>query len=149
LMDVVMEFVSDGLDPVERSAWSIMVGVGVLFVVSTFARAVFTYFFNDPAKHANKFGIAASDVMVSSIEASAMKSFESMLDRVGVDIAWGHWGEAGPDAAVLLGWGTEVFSGAVFRAEELRRDEAVNPLVRRLGEQAAAAREGFGGTRRS
>ena len=93
VMDVIMENAPDeDMHPSARSAWDIMLGVGALFAVSALVRAVFIYFFNDPAKHANRFGIAASDVMTSTIEASAMNRFEEMLDKAGADIASGHWG---------------------------------------------------------
>src|SRR5262249_46986037 len=129
LMDVVMEREPEGLGPVERSLWNIMLGVNVLFWVSSLARAVFTYFFNEPAKHANKFGIAASDVMVETIEKSAMDTFEWVLDQAGMQIASGHWGTGGEQEAARLRMSIDVLSGAVFRERPLRLPETLTPLV--------------------
>src|SRR5262249_44414188 len=84
VMDQLME-----LPPAEdmhsslKSLWNIMLAVGVFFLVGTVGRTVFTYAANEPAKHANKFAKVASDVMTSTIEASAMGSFEGTLDTVG------------------------------------------------------------------
>src|SRR5262249_5957846 len=55
VLDLIMEHApSDDMHPTARSVWDIMLGVGALLVISSFARAVFTYWFNDPGKHANK-----------------------------------------------------------------------------------------------
>ena len=140
VMDVVMEQGDDAMHPSARSAWNFLLGVSALLVISALVRALYTFVGNDPARHANKFGIAASDVMTATIEASAMHRFEEVLDKVGVDIVSGHWGPQGAGVAETFGGDVDVFSGAVFRQRPLRLDATLDPLVGRLGELAGRLR---------
>ena len=140
VMDVVMEHGDEAMHPAARSAWNFLLGVSALLVISALVRALYTFVGNDPARHANKFGIAASDVMTATIEASAMHRFEEVLDKVGVDIVSGHWGPQGAGVAGTFGGDVDVFSGAVFRQRPLRLDATLDPLVGRLGELAGRLR---------
>ena len=100
--------------------------------------------FNDPAKHANKFGIAASDVLTSTIEASAMNRFEGMLDQAGTDIASGHWGPQGdgPGPAGLFTWASMCSAARCFVQRPLGLDDTLEPLLGWLRGRARELRDG-------
>ena len=132
VMDSIMErapFNRNTAHPSAQAAWDDVVAVGALFVIGSLFRSVFIHLFDHPGRHANRFGIAASDVMTSMIEASALERFEEMLDRAVADIDSGRWRAAGEDAAYVFDWGVEVFSGAVFRERPLGLTESLDPFV--------------------
>lgn len=99
-------------NPESRNALNIFAGISLFLLIGSLARTAFTYALNDPAKHANKFGIAGSDVLSQQIRGSAMNEFENLLDKSGVDIRDGKWGA---EPAQQFEQAVNVFNGAAFR----------------------------------
>jgi hypothetical protein len=123
----VMESTSDkGMSPPAKAFADIMAGVGLFFALGIAARAAHTHLNNHPAKHANKFAIAASDVVSRQIEQSGMQAYENMLDDLGMQLEDGFWGR---EPKEIYGGMVSVFSG---RAAFKRADGAMDWLAESL-----------------
>jgi hypothetical protein len=88
-----MQVTSDkGMGPPAKAFADIMAGVGLFFAMGLAARAAHTHLDNHPGKHANKFAIAASDIVSGQIARSGMKAYENLLDELGMQLDDGVWG---------------------------------------------------------
>jgi hypothetical protein len=103
-------------------------GIGLFFAAGQLGKTAFTLFNNDPGRHANKFGIAASKVATEKIHASSLNRFENLLNELGVDLDKGRHGDA---AEQTFKDEVAVLSGAVHR--ERGDMERANTFAAKLG----------------
>lgn len=128
-----------------QNALTVFCGIGAYLLIAQVVRLVFTATAADPGKHANKFGIAASDVVSRQIRSSAFDRFENMLDAVGVGIRENLMSAGGVSRKAEYDDAMAVLSGAAFRgraADQLDDHGKATAMESRMQAALDAFKEG-------
>lgn len=128
---------------VKSEAWqnvaAVLGGISAYLLVAHVVRGLFTFLMGDPAKHANRFGIAASDVLSQQIRAAAVNEFDNLLDTVGMDIRQGLMTDAAPHARRDFDDALAVFGGAALRGKPETNQDGLAQVDRMIASLRTAA----------
>lgn len=124
----------------KQNVAAVLGGVAAYLLIAHAVRGLFTFIMGDPAKHANRFGIAASDVLSRQIRAAAVNEFDNLLDTVGMDIHEGLTAADAPHAKRDFDDAFGVLSGAALRGKAEHNPDGLAQADRMIaGLRTAAA----------